>query len=76
MGVALIPTLDAVAHHRRMSYFYTTPHPCRKCGSKETERLPRPLWMKIVPNIALMRCRICGAQFQARLVEPRKVIDI
>jgi hypothetical protein len=59
-----------------MSNFYTTIHPCRRCNSPVTERVPRPLWMRVMPNTLRMRCSVCGCQFSARMVTPRRVIEL
>jgi ribosomal protein L37AE/L43A len=59
-----------------MSYFYTTGHPCRRCHSLATERVPRPFWLKVFPASIFVKCLDCGEQFAARAFQPRKAIDL
>jgi hypothetical protein len=36
---------------------------CPYCGNTEKKRIPRMLWMRLIPRTKYFRCKWCGYQF-------------
>ena len=36
---------------------------CPHCGYTEKKRVPRRLWMRLIPRTKYFRCKLCGYQF-------------
>ena len=42
---------------------FTFDRKCPNCGYTEKKRIPRKLWMKLIPGTKYFRCKWCGHQF-------------
>ena len=42
---------------------FTLGRKCPYCGYTEKQRIPRRLWMKLIPWSKNLRCKWCGCQF-------------